>query len=255
MAKKTKTVDYTDVPETLEGHPFYGLELDDEQKIFRDMIWDSGKDIIFCNSKAGTGKTLIAVGTANLLVQYGLYKKIIYVCSPCNEFRLGFMPGDLTSKAEVYYEPLYSAMQTLGISPFTAIDNGSLVNQKYDDAGYIKPLTDVYLRGCNLDNAVVILEEMQNYDLEIAKKVLTRMCKNTKVICIGHTGQNDLQKKERSGFDRYIRHFANKHDDRVAICNLTHSHRSWIAEWADELDNEQLVKSSGVSPNSLKDVF
>ena len=150
---------------------------------------------------------------------------------------------------------MYSAMQTLGINPFTAIEDSSLVSQKYDSGGYIKPLTDVYLRGCNLDNAVVILEEMQNYDLEIAKKVLTRMCKNTKVICIGHTGQNDLQKKERSGFDRYIRHFANKHDDRVAICNLTHSHRSWIAEWADELDNERLAKSSGVSSDSLKKIF
>ena len=250
--KKTDIIETINIPQTLTDHPFYGLELDDEQKAFRDAIWDNNKDIIFCNSKAGTGKTLIAVGTANLLVQYRLYEKIIYVCSPCNEFRLGFMPGDLTSKAEVYYEPLYSAMRTLGINPFVAIDNGSLANQKYDDVGYIKPLTDVYLRGCNLDNAVVILEEMQNYDLEIAKKVLTRICRNTKVICIGHTGQNDLQKKERSGFDRYIQHFANKHDDKVAICSLTHSHRSWIAEWADELDNEPTSKTSNVSIETLK---
>lgn len=255
MAKKTRIVDYTDVPETLENHPFYGLELDEDQKIFRDAIWSKDKDIVFCNAKAGTGKSLVAVGTANLLVQYGIYKRIIYVCSPCNEYRLGFMPGDLTTKSEVYYEPLYSAMQKLGISSFSAIDDGSLVSQKYDSAGYIKPITDVYLRGCNLDNAVVILEEMQNYDLEIAKKVLTRMCKNTKVICIGHTGQNDLQKKERSGFDKYIQHFANKHDDRVAVCELTHSHRSWIAEWADELGNERLVKPQGVSPSSLKQLF
>ncbi len=252
MAKKVTTKNEPiNIPATLTDHLFYGLELDEEQKVFRDAIWNVNKDIIFCNSKAGTGKTLVAVGTANLLVQYGLYKKIIYVCSPCNEFRLGFMPGDLTSKAEVYYEPLYSAMQALGISPFTAIDNGSLVNQKYDDAGYIKPLTDVYLRGCNLDNAVVILEEMQNYDVEIAKKVLTRICKNTKVICIGHTGQNDLQKKERSGFDRYIQHFANKHDDRVAICKLTHSHRSWIAEWADELNDNSNDSTSNISRKTL----
>lgn len=252
MAKKINKIDYTDVPETLVDHPFYGLELDDEQKIFRDAIWDKGKDIVFCNSKAGTGKTLVAVGTANLLVQYGIYQKIIYVCSPCNEYRLGYIPGDLTSKAEIYYEPLYSAMQTLGINPFTAIEDGSLVSQKYENGGYIKPLTDVYLRGCNLDNAVVILEEMQNYDLEIAKKVLTRMCKNTKVICIGHTGQNDLQKKERSGFDKYIQHFANKHDDRVAICELTHSHRSWIAEWADELNSNSNNSMSNVSNETLK---
>lgn len=56
MAKKINKIDYTDVPETLADYPFYGLKLDDEQKIFRDAIWDKGKDIVFCNSKAGTDK-------------------------------------------------------------------------------------------------------------------------------------------------------------------------------------------------------
>ena len=32
MAKKSKIIDYSDVPETLENHPFYGLELDNEQQ-------------------------------------------------------------------------------------------------------------------------------------------------------------------------------------------------------------------------------
>jgi PhoH-like ATPase len=146
------------------------------------------------------------------------------------------MPGDLTSKSEIYFEPLYSAMQTLGINPFTAIDDNSLVSQKYGDGGYIKPLTDVYLRGCNLDDAIIICDECQNFTFDIFKKVLTRVCKNTKVVCIGHTGQNDLQKKDSSGFERYIKHFESKHDDRVAVCTLSHSHRSWIAEWADELN-------------------
>lgn len=236
MAKKNRSVDYTEIPETLDSHPFYGLELDEEQKILRDAIWDKTKDIIFVNSKAGTGKTLVSIGTANLLVQYGIFNKIIYVCSPCNEYRLGFIPGDVTSKSEVYYEPLYSAMQTLGINPFTSIDDNSLVSQKFGEAGYIKPMTDVYLRGCNLDNAIIVCEEMQNFTAEIAKKVLTRVCKNTKVICIGHTGQNDLLHKEQSGFEKYIEHFKSKNDSRVAICQLTHSHRSWIAEWADELE-------------------
>jgi predicted ribonuclease YlaK len=126
-------------------------------------------------------------------------------------------------------------MQTLGINPFTSIDDNSLVSQKFGESGYIKPMTDVYLRGCNLDNAIIVCEEMQNFTTEIAKKVLTRVCKNTKVVCIGHIGQNDLLNKEQSGFEKYIEHFKNKNDSRVAICQLTHSHRSWIAEWADEL--------------------
>ena len=236
MAKKVNKIDYTDVPETLVDHPFYGLELDEEQKIFRDAIWDKGKDIVFCNSRSGGGKTLISVATANLLVMYGIYQKLIYVCSPCgNENRLGYLPGTLTEKAEVMYEPLYSALETLGINPFTAIDNGSLVNQKYDNSGYIKPLTDVYLRGCNLDNCVVILEETQNTEFHLLKKILTRVCKNTKVICIGHEGQIDLPNKDSSGFVKYIEWFKAKNDDRVAICELNHVHRSWIAEYADQL--------------------
>ena len=241
MARSKKAVEdivYSDPPETLQEHPFYGLTLDDDQKALRDSIYNKNKDIVFVNAKAGTGKTVVSLGTANLLVQYGLYKKIIYVCSPCNEHRVGFLPGDITTKSEVYYEPLYSAMQTLGINPFTAIDDNSLISQKYDSGGYIKPMTDVYLRGCNLDDAIVICDEMQNFTFDICKKVLTRACKNTKVICIGHDGQTDLLKPEESGFVKYIQHFAseqNTHRDKVAVCVLTHNHRHWIAEWADEL--------------------
>ena len=40
MASKKKTITATtnDIPETLSEHPFYGIELDDEQKIFANAI-------------------------------------------------------------------------------------------------------------------------------------------------------------------------------------------------------------------------
>ena len=55
MAKKFKAVDFTDIPETLDNHPFYGLVLDEEQQAFRDAIWAKDKIIVFCNARAGTG--------------------------------------------------------------------------------------------------------------------------------------------------------------------------------------------------------
>lgn len=224
------------MPERIDGSLFYGLVLDEEQENFANAIWDKKHDIIFVNSRAGTGKSTIAIGVANMLVQFGQFEKIIYVCSPCgNESRMGFLPGTLTEKAEVYYEPLYSAMQTLGINPFTAISDNSLVSQKFGNEAYIKPMTDVYLRGCNLDNAILILDESENFTTDIMRKVLTRACKNTKIICIGHDGQIDLANKEQSGFVRYLEWFKTKGDDRVAICNLTCVHRSWVAEYADLL--------------------
>lgn len=236
MGRKQQMIKFDDPPDTLDNHPFYGLTLDEEQKVFRDAIWSKDIDIVFCNSRSGGGKTLISVATANLLVQYGIYSRLIYVCSPCgNERRLGYLPGTISQKSEVLYEPLYSALEALGINPFTTIDDGSLVSQKYDGAGYIKPLTDVYLRGCNLDNSVILIEETQNVEFHLLKKILTRVCKNTKVVCIGHDGQIDLQDRDSSGFVRYIEWFKAKNDNRVAFCELNQVHRSWIAEYADQL--------------------
>ena len=91
MAKKSKIVDYTDIPENLNEHPFYGFELDENQKAFRDAIWSADKTIVFCNAKAGTGKTTIATGVADLLVKYGRYNGIVYISSPCMEEKQGYL--------------------------------------------------------------------------------------------------------------------------------------------------------------------
>ena len=102
-------------PQSLKDEPFYGLELDEEQEKFRDALWDKEKLIVFCNSKAGTGKTTIALGTANLLYSYGMYKEVIYIVSPTQEQIQGFLPGDQEQKTAPYMGPLLDAMAVLGI--------------------------------------------------------------------------------------------------------------------------------------------
>lgn len=232
MGKKYSATEQITVPNTLANEPFYGYELDEEQKIFRDAIYSKDYDIVFCNAKAGTGKTFVAVGTANIMVGYKMFDKIIYVVSPCAEGRLGFLPGSVTDKVAIYYEPLYSAMLACSINPFDAIMDDTLTSSKYGN-GYIKPITDVYLRGTNLDNAILIIEESQNFSTSLLKKTLTRIGKNTKTVVIGHTGQIDLDNPKDSGFERYLNHFQGH--DRTAFCTLTTNHRSWVSNWADML--------------------
>ena len=82
MAKKPVEQGKKEAPETLEGHIFYGMSLDDDQKAFRDAIWSQDKLVVICDSKAGTGKTCIAVMTANMLVEYGRYDGIVYIVAP-----------------------------------------------------------------------------------------------------------------------------------------------------------------------------
>ena len=234
MAKK-KTVDYTDVPETLEDHPFYGLILDDDQKKFRDAIWDKDKLIVFCDARAGSGKTTITTGVANLLVKYGRYDGIVYIASPTQEMKQGYIPGSITEKSEPYFSPFYQALEKIGVNINTATYD-DILNQKNGTA-FIQCMTHTYLRGCNFENKVIILDECQNYYIDELKKTLTRIHDNCKVIVIGHSGQIDLYyNPDRSGFVKYMEHFANTHDDRVAICQLTQNYRGWISRTADELE-------------------
>lgn len=235
MAKSnSKQINKIETPRNLKDHPFYGLVLDEEQKVFRDAIWSEDKLIVFCNAKAGTGKTLIATATANLLVQYGRYDGIVYISSPTQEGKLGFLPGEIAEKTSVYSEPFLEALIKLNINPHTAINQMDIANQK-NGTGYIDVTTHVYLRGCNFENKVVILDETQNYYCDELKKTLTRMSDNCKVIVIGHGGQIDLyHNPENSGFVRYLEHF--KDDERTAVCELKTNHRGWISSHADELE-------------------
>lgn len=234
MATKKKTVPefYGEPPESLDGHPFYGLQLDEEQRKFANAIWNPDIDIVFCNARAGTGKTTIATGVANLLIQYGMFDNLVYIMSPYGERKQGWLPGTITEKSSVYFEAFYQALITCGINPITSINDESMVNQK-NGSGFITCITDTFLRGTNLDNAVVIIDEAQNYTVAQLKKTLTRIGKKVKVVVIGHELQCDLEHPKDSGFVKYIEHFAPQ--ERAALCELTINHRGWISQCADEV--------------------
>ena len=103
MATKKKPIPefYGEPPKTLDGHPFYGLQLDEEQQKFANAIWSPDIDIVFCNARAGTGKTTIATGVANLLIQYGMFSNLVYIMSPYGERKQGWLPGTITEKSSV----------------------------------------------------------------------------------------------------------------------------------------------------------
>ena len=233
MARKSIAISYDNPPETLSEHPFFGLKLDEEQVKFRDAIWDKDNLIVFCNARAGTGKTTIATATADLLVKYGFYKGIVYIASPTQEQKQGYLKGTIEEKSEPYFEPFYQALEKIGVNLNTAT-YADIMNEKNGTA-YIECMTHTFLRGCNFENKVIILDEAQNYYTDELKKVLTRIHDNCKVVVIGHSGQIDLYNNpQNSGFVRYLNHFSK--DDRCAVCQLTHNYRGWISNYADELE-------------------
>ena len=217
----------------LPKNMFYHMTLDEDQIAFVEAIKNPEKTIIFCDAPAGTGKTTLAMGAAQILVQdkRNDLEGIVYIVSPYGEQKQGYLPGSITEKSEVYYEPAYQAMIEVGMNPHTDVCSESMTSKKKGEA-YVKMLTHTYLRGTNLQKKVVILDESQNYTVPELKKVLTRCHDSCKVIVIGHTGQIDI--RGGSGFARYLDHFDGH--EKCAVCKLTTNHRGWLSTYADALE-------------------
>lgn len=250
MAKRPiKNIDPLNPPQSLDETLFFGMILDDEQKKFRDAIWSEDKLVILCDAKAGSGKTQIAVMVAELLYRYRRYDGIVYITAPVQEQKIGFLPGTAQEKLSVYNEPFYQAALKANINIEQSLCGN--VDSEKNGTAYIQCVSHNYLRGCNFENKVVIIDEAQNFYLDELKKVLTRIHDNCKVVVIGHTGQIDLyHHPENSGFQPYLDHFASV--DWAEVCHLSKNYRGRISNHADELVNPNY--SIGASYGNNRDL-
>ncbi|MCI1763658.1 PhoH family protein [Heyndrickxia oleronia] len=211
-----------------KDHLFFNLgsKLTNEQKEYVDSIFDNQFTIV--NAKAGTGKTTLAVAVAKLLS-----KDLYYIFSPVEERTMGFRPGDQREKEASYITPLKDALLEINESPERVIYDPDKPELLKRGEVWVYPMSHVFARGMNLKNATIIIDEAQNFTRGELKKILTRIHDDCTVIMIGHDGQNDLSKPEKSGFLPYIEHF--KNEPYVKICKLTHNFRGKLATHADEL--------------------
>ena len=246
--KKTVTITQMDSPDPkkLDDCIFFkrlGFKMSDEQKKLRDAIYNPNIDIVFCNAKAGSGKSTIAIATACLMVECGLYNNILYCFSLNNGFQnsLGLLPGGVEDKEANFYEPCLQALVQCGYQPEKTVKELNPEGCK-NDSMFVSCRSHTFLRGTNIDEkTILIVDEAQNFYLDELKKVLTRVKDGAKVIVLGHSGQNDIvAHPEYSGFESYIEHFKDK--ERVAICQLTQNFRGGVSEWADNLDIEKARK-------------
>lgn len=235
MAKKELYPTGHPLPKDLKGHIFFGLKLDEEQLEFANSIINDEIKCVFTDAIAGSGKSTVAVCTAVLMVESGVYSDIVYCTHPVGDAQ-GFLPGTISEKSDVWFEGLYQALVTANRNPEQIITNSSIVNMK-NGTGYVKAVTDTYLRGSTIGSegrTIFIIDEAQNFDEHSLRKTLTRANDNSKVIVIGHVGQIDLANMESSGFARCMEHFRGKHDPRFAFCQLHTNHRGLVSQVADE---------------------
>ena len=174
----------------------------DNQKLFYNKISDFNNQLILCHGIAGTGKTYVSIYKAlQDVLRRGLpYDKLIIINPTVdvgNEDKLGYLPGELQQKIQQYNESTFTILNK--------IIGKARANKMIQD-GKIEIGVLNFLRGTNLENCYVILDEAQNVSPMQIKTLMTRISENCKMIIQGDMSQCDKYKAngitayEKSGF-------------------------------------------------------
>ena len=147
--------------------------------------------IVTIQSHAGHGKTFLSIAAAlKLVFQEKKHKKIIII-KPNIEIgqELGYLPGTIDDKMNPYFNPIKKFLLKLNhLRPAKKLFNKD--SNEFNE-NKIEMLPINYLRGVDIENAVVILDEIQNVTRHELRTVLSRMGKNVKCICTGDVNQID----------------------------------------------------------------
>ena len=171
--------------------------LTDHQKEVFDA-YEKDYSLVLAGS-AGTGKTFMAMALAleDVLDKNTRYDKVVIVRSIVPTRDIGFLPGNEEEKKDAYTGPYKSICTELFKDP-QAWDK--LVAQ-----GLVEFLSTSFIRGTTLNNAVVIVDEMQNLNFHELDSVITRIGRDCKFVMSGDYYQSDFDKdKDRKGILHFL---------------------------------------------------
>jgi len=145
--------------------------------------------ITIANGVAGTGKTFIGASVAMELLQSGQVSRIIltrpYV--PAGE-KLGFIPGEVDEKFAPYLEPYMDCF-------VDRVGRQVLTSMLTDGRIQAKPIS--FIQGKTFNDAVILVDEVENATADQIKLILTRMGEGTRTILMGDPQQTYIH---NSGF-------------------------------------------------------
>ena len=175
--------------------------------------------LVILEGPAGTAKTFLSVAagldqTIRLgRVQTGKYARMIITRNNIlADEDHGFLPGDLEDKMFPLLAPFYDNLESLFTSNAEGEDPADIKMQIDDlfENGVIESSSMAYMRGRNLTNTYLILDECQNTTKGQMLTLLTRAAENGKIVIAGCVDQIDNPRidKYSNGLSHVIERFA-----------------------------------------------
>jgi len=174
-----------------------------DNQVITFNAFDQG-DNLFLHGCAGTGKPFISIYLALKEIQNGRSRrrKLVIIRTAQSSKDIGFLPGTEKQKLEVYEAPYKAICAEL----YHRDDAYDILKQK----GIIEFHSTSYLRGTTINDAIILVDEVQNQRYVELRTVLTRTGDHSRIILCGDTKQDDLTSdryKEASGLKDMMKVF------------------------------------------------
>ena len=173
-----------------------------QEKVFE--AWKADKNL-FLTGSAGTGKTFILLYLAlkDVLDKGQPYDKVVLVRSLLPSRDIGFLPGTLEEKSNLYQDPYRILIRYL----FEMPSEQEFV-QLYDkliSQGSLEFYSTSFLRGQTFDRSIIIVDEASNMIFQELDTIMTRVGQDSKICFAGDMAQSDLRKHngEQDGYHNF----------------------------------------------------
>ena len=201
-----------------------------EQSFALDALLNDDISFVTLSGKAGTGKTLLALATGLCkTLEHKQFQKLL-VSRPIFPMGrdIGYLPGDVEQKLNPWMQPIFDNVEFLLGSDKRAGERAKEL--MYQGMISIEPLT--YIRGRNIPNQYLIVDEAQNLTPHEVKTIVTRAGNGTKVVLTGDPYQidNPYVDSANSGLTHSVEKF--RGEDLAGHITLEKGERSPLAELA-----------------------
>lgn len=198
MSRKTKKNGATNYTETKNHFELSKISPKTKTQATAFEEYKKGRNL-FLHGYAGTGKSFISLylSLQELLTGNSTYDKIVIIRSVVPSRDIGALPGSIEEKAKIYEEPYRQICDNL----FGRGDGYQILKMKK----LIIFETTSFLRGQTFDNAILIVDEVQNMNAGELHTVMTRVGENSRIIFSGDFRQTDLRNTtEKQGLVHFI---------------------------------------------------
>ena len=189
-----------------------------KQKEIIDIFLDKNTKLMILKGPAGTSKTILSMYLGLQLLNMKKVSDIVLVRSAVesSDSKLGYLPGDINEKVNVYMTPFNEKFSELIVEP-------QIHRLHKDNRITICPIN--FARGLHFAVKFICCDESQNLTVRELQTLLTRMGEFSKMIICGDPDQSDLP-YGKSGFNTVYKAFDNDgaKEHGVQCIELTEEH-------------------------------